>query len=53
MSTEGENLFKMAAMIKVRGSGYEVLRLVKNKQNGGKGKLVWLGCAFKVSAYPK
>ena len=24
---------------RVRGSGYEVLRLVKNKQNGGEGKL--------------
>ena len=26
----------------MRGSGCEVLRLVKNKQNGGKGKLVCL-----------
>ena len=31
----------------VIGFGYEVLRLVKNKQNDGKGELVWLGCALK------
>ena len=41
LSTESGNLFKMAAKIKTERiwvRGLE-LRLVKNKQNGGKGKL--------------
>ena len=38
LSTESGNLFKMAAKVKTERIWDEVLRLKKNKQNGGKGK---------------
>ena len=47
LSTAGGNLFKMAAKIKSERIWVRGLENGKNKQTGGKGKLVWVGCAFK------
>ena len=40
LSTEGGNLFKMAAKIKSERVWVRGLETGENKQNGGKGKLV-------------